>query len=67
MDIACLQETKLESISFHIIHSMWSYSQVGRHYLPSIKTSGAILLMWEQKVVEKLDECTGEFMVTCSF
>jgi hypothetical protein len=29
--------------------------------------SGNILLMWDRRVVEKLDGCAGEFLVAISF
>jgi hypothetical protein len=29
--------------------------------------SGGILLMWDRRVVAKIDECMGRFVVACSF
>jgi hypothetical protein len=29
--------------------------------------SGEILLMWDRKVVSKVDECLGRYVVACSF
>ncbi len=30
------------------------------------EASGGILLMWDRRVVEKTNECVGEFAVACS-
>jgi len=29
--------------------------------------SGGILLMWDRRVVEKIEVCGGEYVVACSF
>jgi hypothetical protein len=29
--------------------------------------SGGILLMWDRRVVSKIDECMGRYVVACSF
>jgi hypothetical protein len=29
--------------------------------------SGGILLMWDRRVVEKLEECVGRYVVACAF
>jgi hypothetical protein len=36
-------------------------------YLASREGFGGILLMWDMRVVEKIKECMGEFIVACSF
>ena len=29
--------------------------------------AGGILLMWDRRVVEKIEECVGRFVVACMF
>ena len=36
-------------------------------YLGSNGASGGILLMWNRRVVEKIDEAVGLFSVSCKF
>jgi hypothetical protein len=33
----------------------------------SNRASGGILLMWDRRVVSKIDACLGSFVVACSF
>jgi hypothetical protein len=35
--------------------------------LGSVGASGGILLMWDRRVVEKIDEAVGDFSVSCRF
>jgi hypothetical protein len=62
-DIVCLQETKLECISNRIIRSLW-----GDHYadwccVPSNGASGGIFLMWDRRVVKKVEAYTGSLLL----
>lgn len=67
-DIICLQETKLEFVSREVVWSLWWCQHVGYwSFLPSKWAFGGILIMFDKKVVEILEECIGEFIVTCSF
>jgi exonuclease III len=66
-DIVCLQETKLEVISKEVIRSVWGCLYVDWLYLGSRGASGGILLMWDRRVVEKVEECVGRFVVACAF
>jgi hypothetical protein len=36
-------------------------------YLGSTGASGGILLMWDRRVVEKIEECLWRFVVACVF
>ncbi|KAG6667899.1 hypothetical protein CIPAW_01G132400 [Carya illinoinensis] len=67
VDVICLQETKLKLISRRIIRSIWNCQFVGWIYLPSKGASGGILVMWDKRVVECIDEFIGEYSVGCSF
>ena len=66
-DIICLQETKLELVTRQIVRSLWSCLYVDWLFLGSVGASGGILLMWDTRVVEKLDEAVGHFSVSCKF
>ena len=66
-DIVCLQETKLEWISRGTVRSIWSCSYVDWLYLGSDGAFGGILLMWDSRVVEKVEEAVGHFLVSCKF
>ena len=36
-------------------------------FLGSIGASGGILLMWDKRVVEKVEDAVGQFSVSCKF
>jgi len=66
-DIICLQETKLEFISINIVRNLWGCLHAGWCYLPSSGASGGILSLWDKRVVEKIEVCVREYVVSCSF
>ena len=66
-DIICLQETKLEWITRRLDRSIWSCPYIDWLYMGSKGASGGILLMWNQRVVEKVEEAVGHFLVSCRF
>jgi hypothetical protein len=66
-DIVCLQETKMEVISRDVVYSVWSFVYVDLVYLGSRGASGGILLMWDRRVVEKIEEYVGRYVVACAF
>jgi len=66
-DIICLQETKLDLISIRIVKSLWGSQFADWCYLPSSGASGGILLMWDRRLVEKLEAHVGEYVVACNF
>jgi len=60
----------LQIIPFLIEASiLWfvTYFQLLLWIIEVIGASGGILIMWDRRVVEKIDECVGEFYVACSF
>ncbi|KAG2689776.1 hypothetical protein I3760_09G155200, partial [Carya illinoinensis] len=65
VDVVCLQETKLKFINCNIIRSLWRCAFVGWIHLPSSGASGVILVMWDERVVELVDDCVGAFSVAC--
>jgi len=66
-DIICLHESKLEFISSSVLRSLWGYQHMDWCYSPSREAFGGILVMWDKRVVEKIEECVGENIVACSF
>jgi hypothetical protein len=66
-DIICLQETKHDFISNSLVRSLWGCHFVDWCYLASHGASGGILIMWDRRIVEKMDVYVGEFVVACSF
>jgi hypothetical protein len=66
-DIVCLQERKMEVINNEVIRSVWGCTYVDLICLGSTGASGGILLMWDRRVVEKIEECVGRFVVACVF
>jgi hypothetical protein len=67
VDIVCLQETKLEMITTILVQSLWRCPYVEWCYVASIGASGGILLMWDRRVVSKVDVCVGNFVAASSF
>jgi hypothetical protein len=66
-DIVCLQETKLDFIDRRVIWSLWGIHHVDWLYLGSEGASGGILMMWDRRVVEKMDSAVGQYSISCKF
>ena len=66
-DIICLQETKLAVINRRVIQSLWGNQHVDWISLGSNGAAGGILLMWDKRVVEKVDEAAGYYSLSCKF
>jgi exonuclease III len=66
-DIVCLIETKMEFISREVVRSIWGGQHVGWVYMGSNGASGGLLLMWDRRVVEKMEECMGQYTMACCF
>jgi exonuclease III len=67
VDIVCLQETKMQNVTRELVQSLWGCNQVDWCALGSQGASGGILLMWDRRVVEKVEDWVGCFSVACSF
>jgi exonuclease III len=65
--IVCLQETKLEAVSRGTIQSLWRGQYVDWLCLDSLEASGGILIMWDSRVVEKVDKAVGRFSISYRF
>ena len=66
-DIIYLQETKMELITTQIVRSLWRCRYVDWMFLRSNDASGGILLMWDRRAVEKLEDAVRYFSVSCKF
>jgi hypothetical protein len=66
-DIVCLQESKLDVVDQRLIRSLWGNVYAGWEALPAGNTAGGIILMWDKKVLEKLDVHIGEYSVSCQW
>ena len=64
VDIVCLQETKLEWVTRGLVRSIWSCPFIDWLYLGFEGASDGILLMWDRRVVEKLEEAVGNFSIS---
>ena len=62
-DAICLQETKLYEIDLQLVRRGNSY--VDWEMLPAIGTTGGVLLLWDCKVLERLDSVVCQFSVSC--
>jgi endonuclease/exonuclease/phosphatase family metal-dependent hydrolase len=67
VDIVCLQETKLELITQGLVQSIWRCPYVEWSYVASKGAAGGILLMWDRRVVSKVDAYQGNYVAACSF
>ncbi|KAG6635788.1 hypothetical protein CIPAW_11G066600 [Carya illinoinensis] len=66
-DIICLQGTKLKFIDRSIVRSLWGCLHMGWVYLSSKRALGSILLLWDKRVVNLVEEYVGQHLVACSF
>ena len=67
-NVIYLQETKLDLITCGIVQSLWgNIHHVDWVYLGFDGASGGILLMWDRRVVEKIDKGVGLFSKSCKF
>ena len=63
VDIICLQETKLEFISSSIVKNLWGCPYVEWCYVASRGASGGISLMWDRRVVTKIEFLWGNLLL----
>uniref|UniRef100_A0A2N9HAP6 Reverse transcriptase zinc-binding domain-containing protein n=1 Tax=Fagus sylvatica TaxID=28930 RepID=A0A2N9HAP6_FAGSY len=61
------RETKLMSVTQGLVRSLWRCKYVDWTSLDSIGASGGIILMWDRRVVERVDEAIGCFSISCRF
>jgi hypothetical protein len=66
-DIICLKETKLEIIFNSLVRNLWSCPFADWCYLASCGASSGMLIMWDKRIVEKINVFVGECVLACSF
>uniref|UniRef100_A0A2N9GQ21 Reverse transcriptase domain-containing protein n=1 Tax=Fagus sylvatica TaxID=28930 RepID=A0A2N9GQ21_FAGSY len=59
------KETKLAEIDLQLVRSLWGNSFVDWEMLPATGTAGGVLLLWDRRVLEKLDSVVCQFSVSC--
>ena len=63
-DVVCLQETKLVGMDRQLICNLWSCPYVDWVALDAVQTAGGVLMMWDRRVLEKLEVLVGQFSVS---
>ena len=58
-DVVCLQETKLARMYRQLICNLWSCPYVDWVALDAVQTAGGVLMMWDKRVLEKLEVMVG--------
>jgi hypothetical protein len=67
VDIVCFQETKLFSMSWRLVQSLWWCNYVDWVCLDSCGASGGILILGDKRVVEKIENCFGVYSLAVKF
>ena len=57
----------MELITKVVIHSFWGGQHVVWSYLGSYGASGGLLLKWDTRIMDKVEEGVGHFSVSCKF
>ena len=63
-DVVCLQETKIASMNRQLVCSLWSCPYVDWTVLEVDRTTGGILIMWDKRVLDKMEVMVGTFSVS---
>ena len=66
-DVVCLQETKLKAVTQGLVRNLWRCKYVDWISLDSIEASGGIFLMWDKRIIERLEEAVGYYSISCKF
>ena len=62
-DVICLQKTKLSGLDRQMVGSLWSCPFVDWVALDAIQIAGGVLMMWDSRVLERLEFLVGSFSV----
>lgn len=57
----------MEFVSRSIVRSLWGCFDLEWAFLASIEALVGIIIMWDKKVVEKIEEYIGEYTMVYSF
>ncbi|KAG5540961.1 hypothetical protein RHGRI_020999 [Rhododendron griersonianum] len=66
-DVACLQETKLRNVSREVVRELCGSRWVDWILLDATGAAGGVLVLWDSRVVERIDVEVGMFSVSCLF
>ncbi|KAG5565062.1 hypothetical protein RHGRI_001074 [Rhododendron griersonianum] len=66
-DVVFLQETKLKEVSKEEGKEIWGNRWVEWIHFNAVGTAGGVLVMWDSRVVEKIDDEYGMFSASCLF
>ena len=58
-DVVCLLETKLRVMEKSLVGSLWNCPYLDWVPLDADRTASGILLMWDRRVLEKVDDMVG--------
>jgi hypothetical protein len=64
-DVVCLQETKLDQVDLQMVRSLWGSPFVEWEFLPASGSAGGVLMLWDNRVLEKVDSVVNQFSVSC--
>lgn len=59
--ILCLQEVMTDDIPQSMVRSLWNCPYVDWVFLALTGASGGVLVMWDRRVVTKIEEYIGEY------
>ncbi|XP_065622832.1 uncharacterized protein LOC136064694 [Quercus suber] len=62
-DIVCLQETKLAGLDRQLVCSIWGCPYMDWVALDANQIAGGVLIMWDRRIIEKLEVLVGLFSV----
>ena len=62
-DVVCLQETKIASMDRQLVCSLWSCPYVDWAVFEADRIAGGILIMWDKRVLYKVEVMVGTFSV----
>ena len=63
-DVVFLQERKIASMNRQLVCSLWSCPYVDWTVLEVDRTTGGILIMWDKRVLDKMEVMVGTFSVS---
>ena len=55
----------MDSFNLRLVKSLWGHQHVDWVALDATNTAGGIVLMWDTRVVERVDAVVGQFLVSC--
>ena len=67
VDLMCIQETKIQSMSEGVVRSLGSGRFLDWRALDASGTAGGILICWDKRTLEILDWEEGQFSLSCRF